>query len=337
MTPYFFLMILIGVSAVSVPHASVAGTSTAGTGSIRGKLLWDDQSPVKVCRVMLVDKITKFKGPDAITGTSRVQKIDISETANRKEISVSEDGLFRFESLQSGTYYVFFKCPGNDQKGWAYQFIQEQGELFMPGYMHEPVAYVLKAHQAIEVDPIVLHRAAILPRKDSEGKSPSQHILARLNKKASFCASVLYEIAENYATDLKRVDNSGVRSAVHSVLSSSKARIISDAKSPFDCYLKIQIEGVPLLKQYARSDRPDSDIKLYSGAKVAIKFAWHGPSMYAAERELENTIDPPASIPLGYNSLPRQSYQAPFAEAVFKAGFERQLERFVDESLKVVR
>ncbi len=116
--------------------ADVPAKMETGSGSIEGKLLWNDGSgPVVQGTVKLVDKLKFYLAHNHEKQVVEVFKI--SSVANVREIQVDEEGNFSFTDIPPGTYYLFWRVPkskmGNE---WAYKY--SSNTFSLTGAMPKP-------------------------------------------------------------------------------------------------------------------------------------------------------------------------------------------------------
>ena len=164
-------------------------------------------------------------------------------------------------------------------------------------------------------------------------------VAGEINKNASFCTSVKFDLREKYEEVGHAVlHDPNVPGMVDRLLHSWKAHIVTKQDITYDCQLTIEIIGRPIAGFYDQTARDiPRPTKLYSGADVSLVLTWRGPATYSKQVRLNGTVSPPQKIPLGYDSLPSRPEQAPFAEAVVKAGFDYELKMIVQEGMRTVR
>jgi hypothetical protein len=143
--PFAFLIATINLSNSIVLAAESGGT-------IQGRFVWADNTPVTKCKVKIFDKLETFKGINTGSSNQSVQNIRISKKAKVKEISVDSEGRFKFTNLPPGTYYIFFKASGTYQgDNWAYRHYQSANLLPLAGHQEEPEHYELGEKGNIQV------------------------------------------------------------------------------------------------------------------------------------------------------------------------------------------
>jgi hypothetical protein len=130
-------------------------------GSIKGRLVWADNTPVTNCRVKLVDKIDLFTSPN-FQGFS-VQKIAISRDAQVRETDVVAEGRFCFPQLPEGSYYLFFRSPGIfEGDDWVYRYTRQANIYHLWGHKYKPDEYKVRNGNITNVPDFELVRS-IMP------------------------------------------------------------------------------------------------------------------------------------------------------------------------------
>ena len=142
------------VTAAAAPSAASDNTIPKGTGTIEGRLVWADNTPVVNARVKLIDKLHVFDGTSQ--GFS-VQKIAIARDAGIRETDADAKGRFRFPGIAAGKYYVLFRAPDNyEGDNWVYRYHEPAGILHLTGHMSKPDEHNVKDGQTVTVPDIEL-------------------------------------------------------------------------------------------------------------------------------------------------------------------------------------
>lgn len=147
----FFTTFLFFVILTINLNNSIALSAESG-GTIQGKFVWGDDTPVTECKVKLFDKLETFKGMNTESFFQSVQNIRIGKDAKVKETSVDSEGRFKFTSLPPGNYYIFFKAKGTYQgDNWSYRYHHPANVLYLAGHQETPEKYELKENGNIQL------------------------------------------------------------------------------------------------------------------------------------------------------------------------------------------
>jgi hypothetical protein len=149
---FFFLILNSGLK-----HSIALSPEPGGT--IQGKFIWADNTPVTECKVKIFNKIETFRGMNTESFLQSVQNIRISKDAKIEETSVDPEGKFKFINLPAGNYYIFFKAKGTYQgNDWSYRYHQPANVLYLAGHQEVPEKYELKDNGNLQVKDFELTR-----------------------------------------------------------------------------------------------------------------------------------------------------------------------------------